>query len=375
MEDKNRASDQASNQALLDQEVLNKLARQALGTNYGRITPMEGGGSHRRFYRMAGPLASGVASESPALPPSLVGVAGEDRDEMKAFIAYTHHFAGKGIPVPRLFAETPDAGAYLLEDLGDEHLAERLRSWRASGYGTLALNALNQVVGWLARIQVRGGQGLDFSLAADGASGNGHTPPELDGRVFRADLEGFITHYALRYGPDGGRVPEAVQADLTQLVGRLEALSREHFCYRDFQARNIMWRKSTDCSEGPVFLDYQSGRKGPLAYDLASLLFSPDTGADEVERDLLIQAYLKALADLGAPQDEQRFLDGFYPIVLVRRLQALGAYARIGHSQGKPEYLEKIPPALATLGELRSQGRLNLGLPALEAYLDAMLAG
>jgi aminoglycoside/choline kinase family phosphotransferase len=61
-------------------------------------------------------------------------------------------------------------------------------------------------------------------------------------------------------------------------------------------------------------------------------------------------------------------------VVLVRRLQALGAYARIAVAEGKSAYLDKIPPALETLRGLIGGGRLRLGLPRLEAWLWQVLA-
>jgi aminoglycoside/choline kinase family phosphotransferase len=165
----------------------------------------------------------------------------------------------------------------------------------------------------------------------------------------------------------------AVRRDLGALLARLEALPREHFCYRDFQSRNILWRVRPE-GEGPVFLDYQSARRGPLAYDLASLLYSPDTGADEQERTLLTEAYLMALEEQGMGVEREAFFAGFYPLVLVRRLQALGAYARLAVGRGQVAYLDKIPPALATLRELLAQGRFSFGLPALERWLEQVFA-
>ena len=86
-----------------------------------------------------------------------------------------------------------------------------------------------------------------------------------------------------------------------------------------------------------------------------------------------IHANLEALTEVGAPQQRETFLAGFYPLVLMRRLQALGAYGRIGLQGGKPQYLQKIPPALETLRELLAAGHFQMGLPALEAWLGSVL--
>jgi aminoglycoside/choline kinase family phosphotransferase len=64
---------------------------------------------------------------------------------------------------------------------------------------------------------------------------------------------------------------------------------------------------------------------------------------------------------------------GFNAVVLLRRLQALGAYVRIATEKQAPAYLEKIPPALETLRGLRAAGHLDFGLPALDDWLEVLL--
>jgi aminoglycoside/choline kinase family phosphotransferase len=82
-----------------------------------------------------------------------------------------------------------------------------------------------------------------------------------------------------------------------------------------------------------------------------------------------VEHYLAALAEESVRVERGPFLENFYAIVLIRRLQALGAYARLAVGQGKREYLDKIPPALETLRDLFARGRFALGLPALESWL------
>ena len=341
-------------------EALVALALQALGAPVLRLEPMVGGGSSREFWRLTLP-------EGP-----VVGVAGTDLAETRDFLRLTTHFTARGIPVPEVRAADGARGVYLLEDLGAHTLADKLREWRALPDGApLALNALHSVVRWLAMIQVRGGQGLEAALE--------RTPTHLDGAAFRADIHTFLTFYAARRLPQALQPSPGVRADLDTLAQRLDALSRHHFCYRDFQTRNIMWRQrgshasaghsGSRGGEGPVFIDYQGGLHGPLAYDVASLLFSPDTGADAQERFLLVHAYLEALADQGIRLSPGAFLREFLPVALLRRLQAMGAYVRIAEVGGKPAYLEKIPRALADLRGLLEDDGLELGLPALQDWL------
>jgi aminoglycoside/choline kinase family phosphotransferase len=329
-------------------DALHRFAQAALGRSLSPGEPMAGGGSDRRYVR----FRDGAGS--------WVGVIAGNPAETRAFLSFTRHFAAQGIPVPGILSEDAAQGFYLLQDLGPDTLSDRLRAWRSEPDGAAqALAALRTVVRWLPVIQVRGGRGLDFSLCPGG--------PELGAAAFQDDLTLFLTRYVPRFAPAAAPSP-AVVSDLAQLVGRLDAVPREHFCFRDFQARNVMWFQ-----DGPLFLDYQSGRRGPLPYDLVSLLYSPDSGLAEPERQTLVADYLAALAGQGVRLERAAFTRDFHAFVLVRRLQALGAYARIAVEAGKPEYLDKIPPTLATLRELLEGGRFAFGLDSLEVWLGEVL--
>jgi aminoglycoside/choline kinase family phosphotransferase len=337
----------------VDLDALQRFAEQALGAAVSAPEAMTGGGSERRFYRLRAGERSWVA------------VAGSAPEGMRAFLGFTRHFASVGIPVPAILGEDPVRAWYLMEDLGPLTLSEHLRRWRGEPGGrSRALDAVREVVRWLPVIQVRGGRGLDYGLCFKGR--------ELGRAAFQADIDQFLAHYVprfvLRPGPDA-----AVRRDLARLVERLDAVPRPHFCYRDFQCRNVMWPHQAAQRGGPVFLDYQDGRRGPLHYDLASLLYSPDTGLEQAEREALFEAYWVALEQQGEAPRRDSFLGDFQAFVLMRRLQALGAYAYLAVAKGKPEYLAKIHPAVTTLRELLSAGHLRLGLPDLETWLFSAL--
>ena len=327
-------------------ERLRAWAGEVLGAPLAEGVRLPGGGSRRSFYRFAGPGRTAVA------------VIGSDRAENRAFLAFTRHFAARGIPVPGILGADEESGFYLMEDLGDATLADRLREWRAApGEAGRAMAALREVVRRLARIQVEGGEGLDYRLCHEGEA--------LDGPLFQADVERFLAEFGS--GPEGaGKESVAVQAELDGLVKRLDAVERRHFCYRDFQPRNVMWPGR------PVFIDYQAGRRGALQYDLAALLYSPDSGLEGPEREALREEYLEALGGCGISFDREEFLADFPPFVLIRRLQALAAYARLEREKPLEGYGEKIPAALGELARFLEEEGAGAGFPVLQQWLRGL---
>jgi aminoglycoside/choline kinase family phosphotransferase len=124
--------------------------------------------------------------------------------------------------------------------------------------------------------------------------------------------------------------------------------------YRDFQARNVM----LVCGD-PWFLDYQSGRRGPLPYDVASLLFDGAARMPPEVREILLDDYLQRLKKRRS-FDLDSFLATFPGFALLRILQALGAYGYLSRRRSKRHYLARIPAALRNLEWLARQWPADL---------------
>src|SRR5260221_8870929 len=103
-------------------DVLNKLFEQHFHAPAKRVQPVQGdlGGSGRKIIRLANDKASAIGI--------LYGV----REENAAFLSFSKHFRKHGLPVPEIYGEDLDHGAYLEEDLGDTTLFEFLSRNRAS---------------------------------------------------------------------------------------------------------------------------------------------------------------------------------------------------------------------------------------------------
>jgi hypothetical protein len=138
----------------------------------------------------------------------------------------------------------------------------------------------------------------------------------------------------------------------------LEADSR-FFMYRDFQSRNILINHNE-----PYFIDYQGGRRGPLQYDVASLLFQVRADLPFEMRNRLLDAYLEALSK-QITVDKLQFKKFYNGFVLIRLLQVLGAYGFRGLIEKKPHFLASIPYALKSTKWWLENVNLPLALPEL----------
>src|SRR6202166_2366402 len=102
-------------------DVLKNLFEQHFHVPVERVQPLQGqlGGSGRKIIR----LTSGQLSA--------IGILHDVREENVAFVEFSRHFRRHGLPVPEIYGEDLDQGAYLEEDLGDLTLFEFLSTNRA----------------------------------------------------------------------------------------------------------------------------------------------------------------------------------------------------------------------------------------------------
>src|SRR6202789_3884952 len=136
-------------------DVLKKFFEQRFQTPPDRIHALQGelGGSGRRIIRLGGAQLSAIGI--------LYGV----REENLAFLEFSKHFRRHGLPVPEIYAEDLDRGAYLEEDLGDTTLFEFLSANRSGDQiSLLVIDAYRKVVAILPRFQIEAGRDLDYSV-------------------------------------------------------------------------------------------------------------------------------------------------------------------------------------------------------------------
>jgi aminoglycoside/choline kinase family phosphotransferase len=330
-------------------DVLKKLFEQYFHSPVERVQPLQGelGGSGRKIIRLANDKASAIGI--------LYGV----REENVAFLEFSRHFRRHGLPVPEIYAEDVNQGAYLEEDFGDTTLFEFLSAHRSGeNVAPEAIEAYHKVIATLPRFQIEAGRDLNYKVCYPRSS--------FDRQSIAWDLN-YFKYYFLRLAG----IPfneQALEDDFDRLTKFLLSAPHDYFLYRDFQSRNVMLRDGH-----PHFVDYQGGRKGALQYDVASLLYDAKADLPPELRQQLLDHYLKKLAgfvDLG--RDE--FMQHYYAYVYIRIMQALGAYGFRGFYERKAHFLQSVPYALKNLRWLLHNVKLPIALPTLMEAFHSMLA-
>src|SRR6201999_2513284 len=194
--------------------------------------------------------------------------------ENQTFIYFSRHFRDCGCPVPEIYFINEACTIYFQEDFGDQSLLAELDQ---QGHNDRVHSLFRQSLQQLAKLQIRGDEGLDYSKTI--------TSREFGKQAILSDLL-YFKYYFL----DTLQIPY----DKERLIDDFEALSNylthvdyKYFMFRDFQSRNIMLN-----NEAVHFIDYQGGMKGALQYDVASLLWQAKAELSDTWKDSLLEYYM-----------------------------------------------------------------------------------
>ena len=349
----------------MEEEQLQRLFTRWAGVPCVECLALGANGSSRRYYRLVGVselqsdkvtgFLSCSATQSPNHPITAIGCVNDDIRENEAFFSYSRHLLSKGLPVPELFLVDDDHRCYLQQDLGDQTLYGLLldKKRQGGGFDAEMLALYKKALADLAAIQ-QGGADMDFSVA--------YPRSDFDRQSILWDLNYFKYHFLkLAHIPFD---EQRLEDDFNTLADFLLQTDCNYFLYRDFQSRNIMVK------DGKLYyIDYQGGRRGAAQYDVASLLYSAKSDLPEVLRLDLLNHYLDVRCLKG--EERQRWLGHFWGYVLVRILQALGAYGYRGLFERKDYFIQSIPLALNNLRHLIENHPLPIDLPHLHNIISS----
>lgn len=302
---------------------LAELYQQKFGRHPDSIVALRSDGSDRKIYRV-------VAGEH-----TVIGILGVDYHENAAFLEFSKHFRKFGLRVPEIYIENPDGGAYLEEDFGDVILFDWMMDIREQhDFNDTIKKMYRQVVEYLPRFQIEAGMSIDYSFC--------YQHQEFGEDSMQWDLHYFKRHFINYFYKKKVNHTE-LDKDFNKLIKFLLQEDRKYFLYRDFQSRNVMIKEGM-----PHFIDYQSGRKGALQYDLGSLLYDAKANLPDAFREELIEIYLEQARKMTRI-NPKRFKKYYYGFVLIRIMQAFGAYGYLSAVKGKTHFFKSVPFAIKNL--------------------------
>lgn len=244
------------------------------------------------------------------------------RPENAHYSGHARFLRSHGVRVPRLLLDMPGLHASLIEDLGDMSLESAVCDASPARKERLYVGVIEE----LARMHRITPRDLDKAHIM--------TEAAFSSIVYRWERE-LMTNYFLekRLKLDSNTIAR-INRELEQVAEILED-APPVLVHRDMQSTNVILAGGR-----PHFIDFQSMRPGPAAYDVASLLCDPYVMLPEDMQMRLLDHYLARSRNPAAVAKT------FWPAAVQRLTQALGAYGRLCIDCGLTEYEKKFQPAL-----------------------------
>ena len=327
----------------------------SIGRSVTSVTEMPGGASTRRYFRVF--LAA---------PPSLIAMfvpeggkpeeIAKDRASARRwpFLEIRELLAERGVDVPALHAEDPERGWLLLEDLGDDTLANYLV--RVGNDSATREELYRRAVVDLATAQKALG-----SLPAGCVIG---------ARAFDADLLRWEIDHFREWGLEarGHELSASARATFDAVAARLAsriASWPRGFVHRDYQSRNLMVRTTKSL----CWLDFQDALLGPRVYDLVALLNDSYQTFDRA----FVEARVGEYARTAGVTDVDTLLLEFDYVTVQRKLKDAGRFVFIDRKKGNDSFLKFVTPTIRKAAESLTRLRHDEDMRTLEELLHTVL--
>src|SRR4051812_5617498 len=250
------------------------------------------------------------------------------KEDIASYLKVTGLLEQAGAHVPHVHASDARRGFVVMEDLGNTQYLSVLKAGR--GVDKLYGDALTT----LANIQVRG------LKAAQQLAPYDREPLE---RELNLMPEWFLAkHLGLELSPE----ERALLTVTNEFLINEALLQPQVFVHRDFHSRNLMvLSPSQEDGRGPGVIDFQDALRGPIGYDLVSLLKDCYISWSRGRVERWLRGSRRVLGNLGANvgDSEYQFPRWFDLIGVQRHVKVLGIFCRLWYRDGKSGYLGDLP--------------------------------
>jgi aminoglycoside/choline kinase family phosphotransferase len=270
--------------------------------------------SFRRYLRIQGAQGSFVLMDAP--PP---------QEDVRPFVHVAGLIGAAGLTAPRVLEADPEHGFLLLRDLGDVLYLDALQAATPAEADALMRDALQALVQFQCRVP------------ADAL-------PPFDEALLARELALFPEWCVQAEFGLAWAAPEQQTWDRTCRLLIDSALAQPQVAvHADWMPRNLMVLPAE--AGNPGILDFQDAVRGPITYDLASLLRDAFLSwPEEQELDWAVRWWQQArAAGLPVGADFGEFWRALEWMGLQRHLKVLGIFCRLKHRDGKPRYAQDLP--------------------------------
>ncbi len=298
--------------------------------------------SFRRYLRITGRAGSFIVMDAP--PPL---------EDVRPYVEVAALIAAAGLNAPRVLESDAERGFLLLTDLGQRSYLDALQAASPREADRLMRDAIAALVRWQQQVP------------ADAL-------PLFDEALLRRELDWFPQWCVAReFGITWGDAERSVWERASRLLVEHALAQPQLSVHADWMPRNLMV-----CEPNPGILDFQDAVRGPIAYDIASLLRDAFISWDEErEIDWAIRWWQQARrAGLPVADDFATQWQAIEWIGLQRHLKVIGVFCRLKHRDGKARYVADLPRffGYATKVALRYR-ELSPLLPLLEPMSGAQV--
>lgn len=273
--------------------------------------------SFRRYFRVDAASGSFIIMDAPP-----------EHEDCQPFVAMARLLHAGGVRVPEVLVWDQAHGFLLLSDLGEHTLLSTLQPEAPEAGGNHA----------------RYGAAIDELLRLQAIEVPATLPP-YDDALLQRELDLFPDWYLTRLRGIELDAERRAMLDHTFGLIKSQVLAQPLvLVHRDYHSRNLM-ADPADPAARPGVIDFQDAVRGPLSYDLVSLLRDAYVDWDEeTQLDHGIRYWEKARKQgLPVPQDFGEFWREVEWMGLQRQLKVLGIFARLSLRDGKDGYLKDIP--------------------------------
>lgn len=287
------------------------------------LIPLTGDAGFRCYFRFFYQNQSYIAVDAPA-----------NLSNNQAFVNVQKTLQAVGVNVPNIVAIDLKQGFLCLSDFGDTVLADRLCNENMQQHYAKAIIELNKMLKCKAVL-------VDHL-------------PVYDAEFITTELAIFSEwllekHLAIYLDADEKRALNLCFDSLVSAIIEQPSV----FMHRDYHSRNIMLLPEDELG----IIDFQDAVKGPIIYDLVSLLRDCYVRWPNELITPLMEDYRQQVKNYLPDENlsKEKWQYWFDLTGLQRHIKASGIFARLHHRDNKSGYLADIPLTLTYIQDVSAQ--------------------